>query len=77
MFLLQLQFMLNSIVAIAIVAAAVVEVVVVVVAAAVKTMVQSSCILRLNQQLISSKASLRTAGNSRNSWGKNIYKDIR
>jgi len=70
--------MLNSIVAIAIVAAAVVEVVVVVVAvvvvavvvvaAAVKTMVQSSCILRLNQQLISSKASLRTAGNSRNSW---------
>ena len=32
---------------------------------------QSSSILRLNQELMSSRASLRTAGNSRKSWEEN------
>ena len=57
----------------------VVVVVVVVVATAavvvVKISVQSSCILRLNQQLMSSRASLRTAGNSRKSWRQNMTID--
>ena len=34
--------------------------------------VQSSWILRLNQELMSSSASLRTAGNSRKSWEQRI-----